>query len=493
MLDIFGVVPFLYINKERRYGTKVGKIMTLIIILLTLSGIIYFGQELVHRKTPSVNFSLETEFHPKKVQYFTDFEFMIALQNQNDHPFINERVYYPVGKIMRTTVVNGSPQNSVFTINMEPCSNSMPTSELLIPYDLNNYYCISKKQEVDLSDIYIQEFWGHDSFQMMQIELHECKNRPGENDCESEELIESLINNTKVSIYMLDTMIQTRNHDNPFSRSIKEIYYYASRSGYLSVSQYFKTLKIESDDGFLFTSESKKYSYSLDTTKTYTAGKIKKQFMNFNIIFDNTSSGYYRKYYKFQELASQVGGVFSLLTTIGFVIMYSYNINSYNEHLIKCFISTEKEKIKERFSILDMNQRKDKISSKKETVKSTNIFEVSTNNFFERPTFKERRKKIENIHINNCLKLFPLQILYKCSKGKTKTRVGLFFAERSKIINYLSVIEILKNFIYFDSMKEVMLRKNKIGSSTITPYIIENDTQENRRISFDGFLKNTSS
>lgn len=55
-IDIFGSSVQLTLKKQEYHKTYFGALITFLIVLATLAGLVYYGDELVNRRTPETSF-----------------------------------------------------------------------------------------------------------------------------------------------------------------------------------------------------------------------------------------------------------------------------------------------------------------------------------------------------------------------------------------------------------------------------------------------------
>ena len=141
---------------------------------------------------------------------------------------------------------------------------------------------------------------------MLQIKIYDCKNTTENgNKCAPKEEIDSFLNLTQISLYIVDNLVQTRNYTSPFKKNLRNYFFYVSQNFHLSITQYIHHIKIFSDDGLLFTTSKEKSGFKLEEMIDYTIyQKDSDNFVSFSIQLNNIMDGYYRKYYKLQDLAA---------------------------------------------------------------------------------------------------------------------------------------------------------------------------------------------
>lgn len=469
VLDYFGVMPTLYVSNRSEYKTNVGAIMTIAIFLTTLITAVYFGQEFLHKESPSVNFSVETNMHPRKIKYFDEIELIITLQDLEDHPFIDKSIYFPRGYILRTITSESGQKNILIPFNLSKCSENPPTSRLFDKYDLNNFYCISKEQNFDLNDLYIGEFWGNDGFQLIQIQFVACNKGEDVSECSDNETIDKYLSQTKVSFYIVDNFISTRDYKNPFKVGLREFFFSASKNSFLSTTQFLKTLRVDSDNGLLFTSEQTEVRFGLDGLEQYSLQESsRQQFVNFNIQFSNIVSGYYRRYYKLQDFAAQVGGVFKVFSIVGYFVIYAYCKNNYCEFLIHHFFNGDyipNRSAQRKIRLKNLDTTVDTIfnESHELTYRLENIQNINM-------SLEIRQlEKFQKLRVCFLKKFFPMKCLNTLSSHKTNHFYHMFKKAMNVIHNYLNVVNLLRSLHDLKEMKVNMFKKT-INSQTNIKY-----------------------
>ena len=120
-VDIFGYSPRLTIKKRSENRTIFGGIMTILLVVLSLIAICFFGQEIIFKESPSVNLSTESYNNPDKINYFDNFELILGIQNPNKEMEINDKIFYVKANIFTTTVNETGSFNTRESINIEPC------------------------------------------------------------------------------------------------------------------------------------------------------------------------------------------------------------------------------------------------------------------------------------------------------------------------------------------------------------------------------------
>ena len=464
-IDIFGYIPSLSIKNQLFYQTFFGGLLTLLIVLLAIITLIFFSQELFHRNSPSVNLSMEALNHPQRLNYFDNFEFLIGIQNSSYMTEINEKIFGAKGTLFKTILNESGTYNIKTDLNLISCDIALSNSknkELYSDLNLQGYYCLSNDQN---EEPYIQEHWGNNEFSMIQIKFVDCNNKTG--NCASEEEIYDFLHSADLSFYMIDNLVSTKNYGNPFSKVIKEKTLKVSDSYKVSIIQYLRHVRIESDDGLLFTTNHSKSSFALsDFTQDIVFDRDSSTFLTLSIELDNTLQKYQRKYYKLQDLAAQVGGVVNACFVVVALILKLYEKNSYFEYLINNFFEVRLGEFQKTIKLKSYrNNIHEKKNSCNETMKTANTnTNTNTNsnsngnnnnnvNNNNETITSDKKRKIEFSFLD---KLILLKLAPKLSKARKEKIDEIFFKGSEYVMNNLNVITFLKRS-HADEMQTKLL------------------------------------
>ena len=465
-IDIFGYIPTLSIKNQLFYQTFFGGILTLIVIIIGIIATIFFSQELFKKSSPSVNLSSEPLMHPPILNYFNNFEFLIGIQNSEYLTEINEKIFSAKGILFKTIINESGTYNLKSDINLTSCDIALSENknkEIFSDLNLKGYYCISN---IQTEDPYIAEHWGNNGFVMIQIKFVDCDNSTGK--CASQEEINNFLHSADLSLYVSDNLVSTRNYKYPFTKILKEQTLKVSESYKVSLIQYLKHIRIESDDGILFTTNHTKNSFTLgEFTHNTVFERDSSTFLSLSIELENTLQKYQRKYYKLQDLAAQSGGIINCCYMIAMIILKIYEKNSYFEYLINNFFEVRLEEFQKTIKLQSYKKKshhKNKSSSEK--IKKLNNNSVNTNvntnhnintNINSNPN--NTNVKTNNINLDNEKiiydkkkkikfsffdKLILLKLAPQFSKARKEKVDEIFFKGAQYIMNNLDVISFLK-------------------------------------------------
>src|SRR4051812_3846140 len=97
-IDYFGEQPCLYLNSQKRNKNVFTGILTLLVIIFSIFGFVFFGREMWERKNPVTNMQTDIDYHPSALQYFSDFQFITGIRETQSgmlKAFIDDRIYSP--------------------------------------------------------------------------------------------------------------------------------------------------------------------------------------------------------------------------------------------------------------------------------------------------------------------------------------------------------------------------------------------------------------
>ena len=488
IIDFFGHDPSFIIKNNLKYKTHIGGLLTLIVIIISVITLIFFSEELYSKKSPSVNLITEANLNPSKINFFDNFEFIIGIQNDNFIVQRNESIYYAKGFLFQTIINSSGIFNIKEEIDLDSCDKALKNSinyELFKDLNLNNYYCFSKNQsKININNIYLNEYWGNNGFQMLQIKFYDCVNTDeyvikNNITCASEEILKENLNLADLSLYFIDTFISTNNYKNPFQRGIHEYFYDVSKNFLLTLTQYYNHIEINDDSGLIFTTSNKINSFKLSDMVTNKADeRTGEHFLTLTLQLNNIIEKYQRKYYKLQDYAAQVGGVINTLIIICYFILKFYDENAYFEFLINEYFEIklfEKKKTESNISFLENNEINNNvnknINKKKEKNKLKNFKENPSNlNGSKKNNYQKNKngsfinnliKSKKKINLSFCDKFFFIQFCQKKSRAKKNGILEVYLLAKNHLMNYMDILGYLKHLFSEDQKHKLLLNEDQ--------------------------------
>ena len=447
-IDAFGIQPSLLIHSNRKHKSFFGGLLSIILIILLLLSLYHFGKELILKESPSVNLSSEfIHEHPKQINFFNHFEFLISLLNDQYLPVINEKIYYPQAFLYKIYINETGQKHSIrFEVNVDTCDKVFTKEHKLSQYvnqfELSQYYCISHNQNDYIKEnLYINDYWGNEGFQMIQFKLNECVNST-ERQCASQEEIDNFLYFPQLSIYSFEEFVQTQKYKDPISHGYKNYFYYVSNRFVLKITQYLRNVKMISDDGWIFHNKEELYSFKHDHMYSYiNSDKKSSIFCSFSIQLTNEEDGYRRDYMKIVDLVGKIGGIYKALFVFFVIISHLYNENSMYEGLFNHFFEVTPDKGLYSFeSNLSIN----------------NETKVEMNN--ESLIRKEKRK----IKLSFCEKFLFLALCKRINKKKKNYLTMIFYNGKEKICSYLETSNYLIKIHHVDMIRKIISENENI-------------------------------
>ena len=407
MLDSFGVGINFYLKGFRDYRSHLGGFVTIVIYITTIICGIIFSKGLFTKTNPTVSTSTMNNPNPVNISYPTETFFILGL-TVDSLPFVDEKIYRPMAYILKKS--NGSEVLSRQNLSIEICDKVITSEykyyDVVKQLNLSNYYCISLNQSkygVNIKDLYVNEFWGNDGFQMLQIKFFNCA-AVAENisECSNDDVIKEKLTSTIVTYYTLKNYVDTNNYKNPFVRGLQETFYYVSYKKFISVTQYLKNIEVHSDVGYLFSKEEIIKDHTVDSMIEYSETEQEEgKLFTMSIQLTNNIEIYSRSYFKLQDLGAEIGAVYGALHMVFAVLFGLYNNSKLFSSIINKFFL-----IKEEFTPLN-REKKAFINLKKKFFKDLNLiisvqkksFAISHNSFSK--SFSNNLSNLSELNNNN--------------------------------------------------------------------------------------------
>jgi hypothetical protein len=270
--------------------------------------------------------------------------------------------------------------------------------------------------------------------------------------------------------------VSTQNYKKPFARGLKEYFFYITPTHTLSLTQYIHHVIVQSDDGLIFTTNKKQNAFQLhDMINHDISYRTSDAFIDFSFQLRNFIVDYKRKYYKFQELIAQVGGVFSCLNLITVLILRFYSSNVYFEFLINNHFEVRLDEfMKKNKNILNKKKfySKEKLASnsnktfnnEKNLTKNKEKDDEDTNNNNTIPmniTLNKNIQKRKQLKLSFFDKLILLNLFPKCSISRKSEIDEVFKKGKQYIMEYIDVISYLKNTHSGQMRSKLMLNEDQ--------------------------------
>ena len=206
-IDFYGKLPELYLKGKTKKVTWIGRIFSIIFILIYIIFFIYKLIRLFKRVDIVFYDSVSGENEELSINITkNNFYFNFAFVNSSTYePFLDETIYYPKGFINDKI------------LEIKPCTIDKvgsEYSELFKDMELDNYYCIE--------NINYDNFMGYQDYFL--IRLFPCKNSTENNNhCKPKEEIDNYLHYNYLSINLQDIQLTPLNYSSPVKHKITNV------------------------------------------------------------------------------------------------------------------------------------------------------------------------------------------------------------------------------------------------------------------------------
>lgn len=431
--DILGIEASLYYkNSNTKVKSIFGGVLSIMIIILILSGGGYFVYLFFNRSTFTL-ISNAKEDNSINHKNFSDVPFMIRLSGNRSALFPS--TYYKIRMRLLTYEEGKETEQTYIDYKMETCdiNNSVLSKKKSLFGSVNNintYLCPDWKG--DNHDLY--GIYGSTRYRYIQIYVAKCVNDDSTNNPDKTVCLEENKLDEILSVAYVDFITLSFKIDHYSQIPNEEILYKAripvSNTVFKRIWMSFSQIVYNSDTGYIFEETSKTSFFSVNG---YTVDNDLREmndniFAWFTIINYDTTTTYTRSYMKAQTLLANIGGIVKGLMMCGFIINYSISNNIYNLRLINSIYDKEsicKDSIKDSSPI---------INNKMINIKQSNMMFIGNNKNEEMQLQYKKNNYINigdmvgnidknDINNNNDGKEISDTNMKKRSKSKEKTKL----------------------------------------------------------------------
>jgi len=499
--DYFGQPVSLNFNKQKKFKTIVGGILSLIIYGVSISVIIISGWSLISRLNPKTTYTKKNLGTSPITKLKEQNQLFMVYFQPNGAGY--DKLYDPTYVELQFNLFtserfdNGTQITSKTPLNSTNCTNYYSNFEkqgIGDYFTSNNLHlasCLDMENELTIGGKFDSEFYAN-----LFVTLDSCKNKTGSSIiCKPYNEIYDKMYDGYLTLVFFDKYVDVNNFKYPFVNYVNTFFLKIDPQLYKKVDLFYEIANVTSDVGFLFEDRRTNSSmmlekYNLDVIQRSGSKKIMAYYINMS---DNTSL-YTRNYMKFQELAALFGGIFQAMVIAGFVLtyftsqfkMYEIMFNSLfiqkDDNILKNvqYLSTNDEirKLKtfleEKHSYVFKQANKDeKFSQYSPVVNKKNFYSDKSaylsNGIYSNKEFikKQIDYKIKDYH-NKIYKKFTYNLrdiisMYLCGScnKKSKKKIKIFNVVFMKLLKYLDFLEIIKTLQQFHQMKDILLTKNQ--------------------------------
>ena len=206
-IDFYGKSPEFYYKGSSKRKTYIGRIMTIIYIVIYIVFLAYKLNRMIHRVDISFFdvYSNENILPSMDVTNETFYILFAVFNTSTDEPIIDETIYYPVA-----TFNNEENKDEQIEITVERCTMehiATKYKKFYEEYGLENYYCLKDVNRTLIP--YSNSFY---------VKIFPCKNTSENNyHCKPKEIIDDTLKGNYFSFEIADIALTPENFENPVS------------------------------------------------------------------------------------------------------------------------------------------------------------------------------------------------------------------------------------------------------------------------------------
>ena len=367
IIDIYGTKFHLLMNKQLKFKTWIGGIITIILSLIGITFIYFFGEDFFFRKNPSYTESKIGEGY--KTINLAKEKIIVAFRTEDINGNFLDSSKYIFPKVIYYSAVPGEDGKSRSNYKQEYISyrvceeSDFEGNENFISL-YGTLYCIEWK------NLTFGGYWDNEYLYYFSLRLFLCDNNTiySSNNISKCTSIEDLNNffsqDVYFSIYYTTTEFRVDSLKNPLSR--KHTTYYVTLSHNLRKNErlYLNEQILNDDQGWLISNyknisvwgaDNIKSDFNyFDNEKTITEG-YSAMFYSLNIYMASTKYYYTRKYMKIPDVLSMIGGLITLINLIGKFLNISINLSLRKLEIIEKLFDFSDKKLTKSFSFDNIN------------------------------------------------------------------------------------------------------------------------------------------
>ena len=315
--DIFRFPLTFILNKREKTSTKTGKIITFGIIIYLLLN--FLTSDLLNKNNPKILFQdLTQTSHPEMYFSKANMTLVITISTENNSFLTDESVFALYFNKFQRNKTNQIEMISSFKMQLCTQNDFIENPKEFLSNNFYRSFCLPNET------FKLNGFWDENSLDYAWIEMKICQNSTEENSvqCKSETEINTLLEDTYVSLHLSNHNIDAENYKTPISRSLKLYYQKLEVNFVKTVTLFLKKTEIETYDGFVFDSFSSIDSF-VHAELLMDISKYKENEQNIHkicLFSSDMKTKVRRDYQKIQTLLAQLGGICNFLFLLGFMI-----------------------------------------------------------------------------------------------------------------------------------------------------------------------------
>jgi hypothetical protein len=326
-IDLLGHKPELFYQKEDRYKTTLGSLLTIVIGLLSILAFIGFGLNLLLRKNPTGVYNKELN-EDKNVEV-KDLFFLFAPHlplglrlEEFSRKFEMRLRYFDtdfISEDRRTNTTIAQTIPLVYCTETERYKNNYLNVTSHMTLNHSDYWCIPDDFTKSISGSQ-----GSSKFSFMGIVMAFCTNTT-RNDCYTVTQIQSLHPAVILQVLTLDRYVDPKKYNSPikplFTTDLNKLDTKALRNDFI----WLKYTEIITDSGWIIESPDTVSTFQISNKQFTYAPGIGTVVLQMDIAMDTLKDVYYRKYQKIQDVLASAGGFIKMILLISQFIIDHLN------------------------------------------------------------------------------------------------------------------------------------------------------------------------
>jgi len=355
-IDIFSIKPKFFIFKEKSVSSKLGTVLTLIQISISIFITIFIFNGFFNRENFITSFTQDTMQYYKFNQ--SDIPFFITIYDYQAQPFqLVEVEKYLVFDVEYLALLNSKESNNKVirrNFQLEKCnlSNNLENYSNLFKgkISIDSSLCLPQKEN-NLS--ILGTFGDFKGFSQIKIRISKCVNSKQNNNCYNIDKINNFLKNYVLVWGTIDFDIDHKIIDNPFVSKVITEGVFMSPGIFKSIKLKRKKISYISDFGFFYKTrnilEEYKFDFSLPIIEDFLYDDPSgNYFMNFEITTSGKQDNYNRHYQKIQEALAGAFSILGTMRTLFFLIVEMFYDKIYFQKLINQILKSDEFEINEQ-------------------------------------------------------------------------------------------------------------------------------------------------
>lgn len=452
--DLMTDSPNLKIEGKNCYQTAIGGIMNVILTILSVIGIIYFGLSLIIKADPLV---VESSMEGHQVGPFNinekEFNLFMGIEFPNFTYYMNEKIYNINATVETNSFDKIKGQSyDVKQLDFGICTKYYSVDSVKADFDIRNFWCFAPNQAV------IEGFWGSQVSTTVKFYINKCVNTTANNNhCLPLEDINKYIQGGILSMFTTNSFLNLNDAENPVEVKLQNWYNSLNTDFTYDYFYNLKQLTFEDDKGFLLQDINVKSYFFFENPLILYFGHRDNLIATVNVLGEKYGTRIQRSYTKVQDVLTRIGGLLKAITLVAsFIANTSSHIKFYSDslHNFNMQISKIEKNNKSTKAIkLEILNNDNKCFDNAEKINSNNLSKPNLNNK-QASNKKSLNKQTEDeVSINN------KQVGSLSNFIKTSTQVEMNEQEirlsRPGLNNFINNIE----------DKKVSLKKNDLNVS----------------------------